>query len=177
MKESEMSQELDQLAPAIAKWLAPFIAAELGLAAPGADPALSPDYDEHTCEVFAAGLGDAVLPRAEWFFLYLATAAFAAEDEDERYGLESTDLAESLNLASPRQIASTLTNSLKKRAKKLGLPYPWIQSQDGSSGTVRTTWIARRGEEAGALHSAIRTERERRGIPDLYFARPKPKAR
>jgi hypothetical protein len=161
-----MTHELDQIAPALAKWLAPYIAAELGLAGPNAAPSLSADYDFHTCEVFASGLGDPVLPRAEWFFRYLGGMANAADDDERRLALNSVDLARTLELSSPRDIASVLTNSLKRRAKKLGLPCPWIQNNEGP----RTTWIARDVAEAVSLSAAIQTERERRGLPNLFPA-------
>src|SRR3981189_2643858 len=117
-----MTHPLDEIAPAIAKWLAPYIAAELGGTAPAAKPALSPDYDEATCREYISGIGDPVLPRAEIFFRALAEAA--AFDK----GLGSLELTRQLGADSPRQIASQLTNSLKRRAKTLGLPYPWDEA-------------------------------------------------
>ncbi|MGH2988155.1 MAG: hypothetical protein ACRDLO_15925 [Solirubrobacterales bacterium] len=136
------------------------------MAGPTTPPQLSPDYDEETAKVYVEGLGDKVLPRAEWFFKYLIGGRITAEDEDEEaHGIDSQQLADNLDLDSPRQISAALTNSLKRRAKKLGLPYPWIQVH-GQNG--RTVWIAKDEEMATRVHSAIRTERYRRQLPDLY---------
>ena len=163
-----MPHALDEIAPTLAKWLAPYVAAELGLAAPHAAPELSPDYDEVTAAIYIEGLGDPVVPRAEWFFRHLSGAQLAADDgvEDERrFEIDSATLAAQLRLDSPRQIAPQLTNSLKRRAKRLGLPYPWVQLVGKDD---RTVWAARSERSARNLMVACITERERRGLPELF---------
>lgn len=162
-----MSHPLDEAAPAIAKWLAPYIAAELNLQAPRAPKALDPGYDERTCAIYVHGLGDAVVPRAEEFFQRIGSYAVAAGDE-QRFEVDSLLLADVLELKSPRQISSALTNSLKRRAKKLGLPYPWIQLTTGDPNSERSVWAARDGDESNRLCIAAAAERHRRGIPALY---------
>jgi hypothetical protein len=132
-----MTHPLDDIAPLIAKWLAPYVAAELDLANPRPRPALSPDYDDATCLEYLGGIGDAVLPRAELFFRALAEKA--ATDQP---GLESRELAKLLGVDSPRQIPSLLTNSLKRRAKALGLPKPW---EERATRENRTLWVDRDG--------------------------------
>jgi hypothetical protein len=161
------NSDLDQLAPAIAKWLAPYIATELGIQTPSAASAnLSPDYDDKTAAEFVKGLGDEVLPRALVLF-----AILSATDKDHQ--IDSVKLAEKLRLSTPRNIASVLTNSLKRRAKKLGLPVPWTQSTTSDN---RTLWSARdaEGEQAFRLMTAIETEVKTRGIslaiPDVQDA-------
>src|SRR5437660_9585254 len=91
---------LAELGPALARWLAPYVLAELDARE---RPQGVPSYDEDTCEKYVAGLGDPVLARASKFFHALAVAADG--------GLESRELALLLNQRSPRMIASLLTNS------------------------------------------------------------------
>jgi hypothetical protein len=160
-----MAENPDQIAQLLARWLAPYVATELDLAGPQTPAQLSPDYDETTCAEYAKGLGDKVLPRAEWFFQYLIGGRMAPGDHEQAFGIDSQQLAKNLELDSPRQISSVLTNSLKRRAKKLGLPYPWIQVVDRED---RTVWIAKDEDMAVRVYGAIRKEREGRGLPDLY---------
>ena len=157
-----MNTELDQIAPLLAKLLAPHMAAELGLALPGAHPALSPDYDERTAQLFASGLGDAVLPRAELLFGWLGTLTHDEVGDGGPKSITSPRLTKLLGLGSPRQIAAALTNSLKKRATKLGLPNPWIQEETPDG---RTLWRCRDADEADRLLSAVQAELKRRGLP------------
>ncbi len=126
---------LDELGPVLARWLAPFIAAELNIKPQPSE--LSADYDDATCRVFISGVGDAVLPRAELFFGELHRRLAVGEP-----GLDSLELAKLLGTDSPRNIASLLTTSLKRRAKALGLPVPWTEE---SSPDNRTVWVDRDG--------------------------------
>jgi len=151
--------DLDQLAPALAKWLAPYIAAELGILAPNADSTnLSADYDERTAALFVEGLGDEVLQRA-----YILFAILSVTESGGDASIDSIELARMLDLSTPRNIASVLTNSLKRRAKKLGLPVPWTQSTTSDN---RTRWTGRDkdGAQARRLMYAIRAELQRRGL-------------
>jgi hypothetical protein len=142
-----MSHPLDEIAPGLARWLAPYVAEELGISAPGTSPELSPAYDEATCRAFLREIGDPVLDRAEVFFMALDEKARTGEP-----GLASLELAERLDclererergsVSSPRQIAALLTNSLKRRARALGLPRPW---EDGTTREDRTLWTDRDG--------------------------------
>jgi hypothetical protein len=155
-----MSHPLDEVAPALAKWLAPYVAAELKIAGPDTPDALSPDYDDHTCQVYISGIGTAVLPRAEAFFFALAGHAAEA-----RPPVDSLELVEalnawdkSLNITSPRQLPSLLTNSLKRRAKTLGLPVPWTETKSPEG---RIVWLDRDGI-AGRLLGVLNDEEEMR---------------
>lgn len=77
-------------------------------------------------------LGTGVLNRAVDFFMKL--------DADGRIG--SVELARHLRIGTPRNIPSNLTNSLKQRAKSLGLERPW---QEEVSPDNRTVWVDREG--------------------------------
>lgn len=142
-----MPHPLDDIAPTLARWLAPYVAAELEGRAPAPSVALSPDYDEQTCAAFLAEIGDPVLDRAEVFFRALDEKAKTGQP-----GLDSLELVERLDelergrgrseVRSPRMIASLLTNSLKRRAKTLALPRPWTE---GITHQDRTLWSDRDG--------------------------------
>ena len=152
-----LDTDLDQLAPALAKWLAPYIAAELGILAPNADSTnLSADYDERTAALFVEGLGDEVLQRAFRLF-----AVLSATQNGGEAAIDSVELARMLDLSTPRNIASVLTNSLKRRAKKPGLPVPWTQSTTSDN---RTRWTGRDkdGAQARRLLHAVQTELQKR---------------
>lgn len=154
-----MTHPLDELAPPLAKWLAPYLAAELGLTAPSTSPTLSATYDEHTAEVFASGLGDVVLPRASHFFGALWAMTDGDEEELHPDSITSLQLAKLLKVDSPRNIASVLTNSLKRRAKNLGLPRPWLEDETAEG---RTVWRCRDPEEAHRLFEAVGAEQKKR---------------
>ncbi len=143
-----MSQTIDQTAPAIARWLAPHIARELGLVPQFRAPSAAPSYDDATCATFVRELGLGVLNRAAVFFMKL--------DRDGRVG--SVELAEDLSLGTPRKLSSTLTNSMKQRATTLGLPYPW---EPDTSADGRTLWMDRDGI-ATRMVAAIQSEQHRR---------------
>lgn len=145
---------LDEIAPILARWLAPYIAAELNIKPH--EPDLTPEYDEETCRVFVSGIGDAVIKRAELFFFALTSASHDASPQ-----LDSLRLARLLETDSPRNIASMLTTPLKRRAKALGLPVPWAEA---SSAENRTVWLDR-DEIAGRMYVVLSDEWERRTPP------------
>jgi hypothetical protein len=144
----------------IARLLAPYVAEELEKPR----PSLSPEYDEATSEVYVAPLSTDVLRRAYGFFGAL-----------QMHGrMNSVDLASILGVDSPRQISGLLTTPLKRRARQLELPLPFI----GGEGSLpyggipepdparddpgRTYWEDRNGASA-RLVTAIREELARRG--------------
>jgi hypothetical protein len=141
-----MSQAVhEEAARAVARWLAPYVAAELGRSP---EPEISGSYDDQTCAVFVSNLGDVVLDNAEPFF-----EALASDGE-----IGSLDLAAALGVASPRNIPAILTTPLKRRAKALGLSNPWMEGSRGD----RTVWHDDGGIAARMLQ-AVRAEKQRRG--------------
>jgi hypothetical protein len=143
-----MTNDAEPAAQALARWLAPYLAEELGLtrqSQPQQPPLAS--YDEGTCAVFVASLGDVVLDNAEVFFAQLA-------HEGE---IGSLTLADAIGVASPRNIAAVLTTPIKKRAKALSLPLPWLEDAHGQ----RTIWLDQEGIAKRILR-AVRVEKARR---------------
>jgi hypothetical protein len=136
-------EDLDAVGRVLARWLAPYIAAELGVAS----TEMSPAYDAPTCAVFVSTLGDVVLDSAEVFFGLLA----------EHGSVASVRLADALGVSGPRHVPSVLTTPLKRRAKALGLPKPWGES----SHERRTVWLDE-DETAVGMLEAIRAEKARR---------------
>jgi len=155
----------------IARLLAPYVAEELDKPR----PSLSPDYNQATCEVYVAPLSTDVLLRAYGFFGAL-----------QMHGrMNSIDLASFLEVGSPRQISGLLTTPLKRRARQLELPLPFI----GGEGSLpyggipapdperddpgRTYWEDRNGA-AARLTRAIRDELARRGAwkPNKFVWEP-----
>jgi hypothetical protein len=142
-----MTDDGELVARALARWLAPYVAAELGLTAQSQQQP-SESYDDATCAVFVASLGDIVLDNAEIFFARLV--------QEREIG--SLALADAIGVASPRNIAAVLTTPLKKRAKALSLPYPWAEDARGQ----RTVWLD--GDDiAERMLRAVRDEKARRG--------------
>ncbi len=138
---------------ALARELAPLIAEELGLEKPSARPATSHGrYDHRTIVEFLSPLhlGDSVLLRARMFFAQLA--------KEGRVG--SLELVELLDLKGATSIPANLTNPLKKRATRLGLPLPWEEDADREN---RTVWLDR-DDIAARMLEAIDAEIERRGV-------------
>lgn len=154
------NRSAEEAARAVAAWLAPYIAAELGLADPSTRPPatmrssedtsaeIESRYDDSTAAVFVETLGDTVLENARVFFHWLAA--------DGKVG--SLQLASGLGVGSPRNIPSILTTPLKRRAKSLELPYPWLEAADD---TNRTVWIAT-GPVPQRLEIAANAEIERK---------------
>jgi hypothetical protein len=144
-----MTNDAETAARALAHWLAPYLAEELGLTRQPQPQQPSPleSYDEGTCAVFVSSLGDVVLDNAEVFFTRLA--------HEQEIG--SLALADALGVASPRNIAAVLTTPLKKRAKALSLPLPWAEDAHGQ----RTVWVNRENIAERMLH-AVHEEKARR---------------
>ncbi len=137
----------DETAELIAKWLAPYVAAELAKSPPSdAKPAM--EYDNQTCAEYVRELGQGVLNRATDFFSKL--------ERDGRIG--SLELAQALGTNSPRNIPANLTNSLKQRARRMQLEVPWDETISEDN---RTVWLDRDGI-AARMSEAIRDEQQRR---------------
>ncbi len=142
----------DDIARAVAKFLAPYVAAELRPTGALASPSsASVEYDAATCAEFVRELGTGVLNRAADFFAKL--------DTDGQVG--SLELASLLGTATPRNIPANLTNSLKQRARALGLARPWDEAIGSDD---RTLWLDRDGI-AARMSAAVRDERQRRFGP------------
>jgi hypothetical protein len=138
----------DAAGRALAAWLAPYIAAELGRARPPTPVSERDAYVEATCAEFVQALGDKVLRNATTFFTAI----------QERGQIGSLELAERLGVGSPRNIPAVLTTPLKRRARAMGLPYPWGESADH---TNRTVWLSIEGVPERML-SALNAEIKRR---------------
>lgn len=142
--------EFDDLGPAIARWLAPYVAAELERARQqtGDRPAAELDYDDEMCRRFVGGLKTPTLTKATTLFLHL-----------NRSGrVDSVQLTKDLSLGTPRNLSGPLTTPLKRRAKKLGLPLPW---DEGVTDDDRTLWRDRDGI-ADRMLQAIQNEQQYR---------------
>jgi hypothetical protein len=142
-----MTDDAEVAARALARWLAPYVAEELGLPGGSPKPSSFESYDDATCAVYVASLGDVVLDNAEVFFARLAQAG----------EIGSLALADAIGVASPRNIAAVLTTPLKKRAKALSLPLPWAEDAHGQ----RTVWLDRENIAERMLR-AVRAEKAQR---------------
>jgi hypothetical protein len=143
-----VTNDAELAARALARWLAPYVAEELGLTRQSQPPPpVLQSYDDATCAVFVASLGDVVLDNAEVFFAQLM--------QEREIG--SLALADAIGVASPRNIAAVLTTPLKKRAKALSLSFPWLEDAHGQ----RTVWLDRDGIAERMLR-AVREEKARR---------------
>jgi hypothetical protein len=143
-----MTTDPELAARALARWLAPYVAEELGLERGSqSKPSAFESYDDATCAVYVASLGDVVLDNAETFFTRLG-------QEGE---IGSLALADAIGVASPRNIAAVLTTPLKKRAKALSLPVPWAEDARGQ----RTVWLDR-DDIAERMLRAVREEKAQR---------------
>jgi hypothetical protein len=143
-----MTNDAEAAVRVLARWLAPYVAEELGLPGrPQREPSTLESYDEATCAVYVASLGDVVLDNAEVFF-----ARLGQEGE-----IGSLALADAIGVASPRNIAAVLTTPLKRRAKGLSLPLPWAEDARGQ----RTVWLDRENIAERMLR-AVREEKARR---------------
>lgn len=140
----------EELAPSLAKWLAPYVAAELAGGAAPPVTTLKPDYDAETCAAYVRELGQGVLNRAGDFFRRL--------ERDGRVG--SLELAQILNTNTPRNIPANLTNSLKQRARRLGLEVPWAETVSLDD---RTVWVDRDGIAARMVVALAAEDRRRFG--------------
>jgi len=110
------------------------------------------NYDGATCRQFLNPdhLGDGVLERMLLFFRELSAHG----------QISSPDLVRLLDLKGPRSIPANLTNPMKKRARKLGVPVPWTKNANDDE---RTVWRDRDGI-AARMVSAIEAERVARGM-------------
>jgi hypothetical protein len=113
----------------------------------------SADYDDVTCRQFLNPdhLGDTVLDRAKTLFELL----------DQNGEIASPDLVAALGVKGARSVPANLTNPLKKRARKLGIPVPWTETSTPDG--LRTVWRNRDGIAARMVR-AIEEERRRRGL-------------
>ena len=118
---------------ALAAWLAPYLAEQLGSAV---DPEAGREvvegsaggYTNEAVAEFVRGLGGKVLVNSRLFF--------AAMNERSRVG--SLEVARMVGVSSPRLVPSVLTTPLKRRAKAMGLPLPW---RSGADHEDRTLWF------------------------------------
>jgi hypothetical protein len=134
----------EEIAPALARWLAPYVAEEL-------NRLNSLGYDEAVCAAYVRELGQGVLNKAGTFFGML-----------EHHGkVGSLDLASAIGTDTPRNIPANLTNSLKQRAAAMGLTRPWDETKDEDN---RTVWIDRDGI-ASRMNQAVMNEQHRRSGP------------
>jgi len=110
------------------------------------------DYDDATCEHFLKPehLGDGVLERMFLFFREL----------ERRGEISSLDLVQLLGVKGPTSVPANLTNPMKKRARKLGIPVPWTEATTRNN---RTLWRDRDGI-ASRMVRAIEAERVARGL-------------
>ena len=142
---------LDQLVEAILPKLVSrgFMLSPVG---PNATVKYADDYDDATCKQFLRRehLGDGVVERMSLFFREL-------EQQGE---ISSLDLVQLLGLKGPTSVPANLTNPMKKRARKLGIPVPWTEATTHNN---RTLWRDRDGI-ASRMVKAIEAERVARGL-------------
>lgn len=110
------------------------------------------DYDDATCGHFLKPehLADGVLERMFLFFREL----------EQRGEISSLDLVQLLGVKGPTSLPANLTNPMKKRARKLGIPVPWAEATTHDN---RTLWRDRDGI-ASRMVKAIEAERVARGL-------------
>ncbi len=131
----------DDVGPALAKWLAPYLAEELKRLD-------ATDYDDTVCAEYVRELGQGVLNKAGTFFGVL-----------EHHGrVGSLELAQAIGTDTPKNIPANLTNSLKQRAAAMGRPRPWDEAKDDDN---RTVWLDRDGI-AERMRDAVMNEQTRR---------------
>jgi hypothetical protein len=142
----------------LARLIAPYVAEELQRPR----PSVAASYDQNTCTVFVSELGTHVLERAYGFFRQL-----------ELNGrISSVELAGLVTDKGPRAIGGVLTSPIKRRARHLGLPLPFLGGEgvrpyggipDPLPGDDphRTYWVDHDGI-AGRMVKAIIVELDRR---------------
>ena len=135
----------DEFGREFARWLAPYVAAELKQASPAPN---SDAYTSEQCRALARELGVNSLHRGRDFFSKL----------DADGAVDSVTMAKFIGVGTPRNISSALTTPVKRISKRLGLGLPWDVE---SSAEDRTVWRDREGIAARML-DAIREETERR---------------
>lgn len=144
-----MDQSLDNLAPQLARWLAPHVADELQRR--GFNLAPPADYDEAACAALVREFGVNSLNRAGDFFGRLEADG----------AVDSLTMAQHMSLGTPRNISSALTTPLKRLAKRLGLGLPWVEDVSPEG---RTVWRDRDGI-AARMKAAVAAEQHRRFGP------------
>jgi hypothetical protein len=128
-----------------ARWIAPYVAEELGRETHTKDPEA---YAAEQCRELAHELGVNSLHRADDFFNKLGADG----------AVDSVTMAQHLGVGTPRNIASAVTTPVKRIAKRLGLGLPW---DEDVSAADRTVWRDRNGI-AKRMLVAIREENEKR---------------
>lgn len=141
-----MDQAFENLAPQLARWLAPYVADELKKQGFNAIP--REDYDEAACAEFAGELGVNSLERAADFFSKLAADG----------AVDSVAMAQHLMVGTPRNIPSAVTTPIKRIAKRLGLGLPWTEAESTEG---RTVWRDRDGI-AARMEAAMSAELDKR---------------
>jgi hypothetical protein len=146
------SQVLDALADA----LAPRLAARGFIVGQGPTPTpstYSSTYDDATCRQFLNSdhLCDTVLARAKTFFELL----------EQNGAISSPDLVVAIGVKGARSVPANLTNPLKKRARKMKIPVPWMEASTPDG--LRTIWKDRDGI-ASRMVKSIDRERKERGL-------------
>jgi hypothetical protein len=142
----ELSEEV--VGRALARWLAPYLAHELAARHETRGERRSDaSYDASVCAEYVRNLGDVVLANAARLFGLLA--------RDGEVG--SLALVDAIGVDGPRAIPSVLTTPLKRRAKAMGLAYPWNEDVLDD----RTLWVDRDGIATRML-TAISAEKDRR---------------
>jgi hypothetical protein len=135
----------DEFGREFARWLAPYVAAELRRETHATDPEA---YTAEQCRELAHELGVNSLHRARDFFSKL-------EGEG---AVDSLTMATWIGVGTPRNISSAVTTPIKRIAKRLGLGLPWDAEENAHE---RTVWRDRNGI-AERMLEAIREETERR---------------
>ena len=150
--------DADRVLREFARLLAPYIADELERPR----PTVSPSYDAATCTLFVNTLGTGVLERAFSLFDMLAAKG----------RVSSVELAPEITTGGPRAIGGALTSPLKRRAKQLGLPLPFLGGEGAreyggipsplpADDPRRTYWQDHDGV-ADRMMSAIKAELDKR---------------
>jgi hypothetical protein len=124
----------------------------LGDSDSGRVPELRDDYDDTTCEEYVREIGTPVLPRARKFFEHIGIHG----------EISAPELVALLELKTARQIPANLTNSLKQRARRLGLDRPWVE---GVTPDDRTVWRDRDGIARRMVEALMDEEMRRLGHP------------
>jgi hypothetical protein len=141
-----MTNDSELAARALARWLAPYVAEELGLPRwSQSKPSPSASYDDATCAVYVTSLGDVVLDNAETFFARL-----------EQEGIGSLALANAISVASrhrcPRHTIRSSGASLPPWA---GLSRPAEPSGRPGGGIAARMLRAVREEDGGPQTSVM----------------------
>ena len=146
-EEMNMVMGDDDMGPAFARWLAPYVVEELRRQ--GYEINAPADYDSAACMALVREMGVNSLNRAGDFFRKLEADGEA----------DSVTMGVHIGVGTPRNISSALTTPVKRITKRLGyarLPWDEDEAPDG-----RTVWRDRDGI-ADRMVKAIDAERHRR---------------